>query len=670
LGDVFDREIRNLGEFAFCGKHTKGESSRRFVEEFIKDRHNLGGEGRRSEDQGLGFEKIDNSEGDCAKNQEPTPTSPVRPKYPFGTCLDHIYSHSWSNTVGVWLWVRKGEALTAADLGLGYPARREEIRRFGSFSRRVTRVEAKQTDGRSFAEVAAMDAGRGRGPMKRGGMGTRSGDRAGPGRFNEERGPESFEGTIWNRESNFQDLDRDRYQGPPGGQGSGSQGGYREERGRFEYQRPGSNKRQFEGKERLEWEEQELRAKLKRGQEEWKSGESSQWNRQRDDNWDAKGGGRGKIPQVRADMCFNCNLSGHLRKDCMNPPYYYCCKRSGHRSVTCPAKRGLKLYDFGIPGQGFYNFHFPTEKEMKKKEVLGILQVNSGHASPMIIERELHHLYREVPKWTIKQLSEERKYLVTFPDEDIRNQLAKFKSFEFETANVKAKVIPTQMSAAADGKLEVIRIRAHNIPLIARKAETVMEVATLAGDPEEVDVSTLEGEGPIRIRLACRDASQIRGETQVYFNGESHRIRWEVIEEVQERSKSSSKFERHKNREEEEEDKEEGEFQGDSQKGGAGLKDNKETKTGYNFHGDRSNSHQYKNKRLKSDQLMQGLMPEATQTHIFNTQNAKENVKGTEKGNEEREEHSQTENGDQLIPCRDTDDIYNEDGGVLINNET
>jgi hypothetical protein len=43
--------------------------------------------------------------------------------------------------------VRKGEALTAADLGLGYPARREEIRRFGSFSRRVTRVEAKQTDG-------------------------------------------------------------------------------------------------------------------------------------------------------------------------------------------------------------------------------------------------------------------------------------------------------------------------------------------------------------------------------------------------------------------------------------------------------------------------------------------------------------------------------------------
>jgi hypothetical protein len=97
------------------------------------------------------------------------------------------------------------------------------------------------------------------------------------------------------------------------------------------------------------------------------------------------------------------------------------------------------------------------------------------------------------------------------------------------------------MAAGADGKLDVVWIKAFNIPLIARKVETVMEIATLAGDPEEVDISTL-GEGPVRIKLACRDATQIRGETQFYFNGDSYRITWEVVEEYQDKSRSSSKF--------------------------------------------------------------------------------------------------------------------------------
>jgi hypothetical protein len=186
---------------------------------------------------------------------------------------------------------------------------------------------------------------------------------------------------------------------------SRSQGGFREEKGRFDQQRVNNNKRQFEERERMEWEEKDLRAKLKKGQEEWRSGEQNQWNRHREEFWDNKGG-RGKIPQTRADLCFNCNLTGHLRKDCLNPPYCYCCKKSGHRSSTCPEKRGLKLYGFGIPGQGFYNFHLPTEKEVRKKEVLGILQINSGQTSPAMIERELQHLYSEVPKWTVKKLSE------------------------------------------------------------------------------------------------------------------------------------------------------------------------------------------------------------------------------------------------------------------------
>jgi hypothetical protein len=44
---------------------------------------------------------------------------------------------------------------------------------------------------------------------------------------------------------------------------------------------------------------------------------------------------------------------------------------------------------------------------------------------------------------------------------EIRYQVAEFKSFEFETANVKAKVINTEMSLEADGKLEAVWVKAY-----------------------------------------------------------------------------------------------------------------------------------------------------------------------------------------------------------------
>jgi hypothetical protein len=90
--------------------------------------------------------------------------------------------------------------------------------------------------------------------------------------------------------------------------------------------------------------------------------------------------------QNQAVLCHNCNLIGHLRKDYVNPPFCYCCKKSGHRSSACPEKRGLKLCGYGIPGQGFYSIHLPIEREVKNKEVLSIVHIKSGQASLEIVE--------------------------------------------------------------------------------------------------------------------------------------------------------------------------------------------------------------------------------------------------------------------------------------------
>jgi hypothetical protein len=283
-----------------------------------------------------------------------------------------------------------------------------------------------------------------------------------------------------------------------------------------------------------------------------------------------------------------------MRKDCRNPPFCYCCKKSGHRSSACPEKRGLKMCGFGIPGQGFYSIHLPVEREAKSNEVLGLMHIMSGQASLGIIERELKHLFREVNKWTIKQLKGENKYMITFPNEDMRYQVAKFRSFEFETANVKAKVVPTDLSVGADDKLETVWVKAYNFPPIARKEEVVREIAYLVGEPEEVDIKSLDGFGPIRIKIACRDAKQVRGETQVYFNKESRGIRWEVIEEDRDKSGNTSKFDRVREEEDDDEENEEGEFQDESDRE---VNNNKEgTATSVNKRGGKegASSHKYK----------------------------------------------------------------------------
>jgi hypothetical protein len=245
------------------------------VEKFVRLQHDLNENlNHVGESSGPQPEKEGNLEGQSENIQHNRAysASPMKPSFPYDTCINHIFSHSWSDPIGHWVWVRKGVALETAELELGFPARREEIQRFGYKSSRVIRVKPINIDERSFAEVAVMDPGRGRGQVNRGGAAPRSGGRGGPGRPGEERSYEEFERDSWNREWSSQEAERER----PYGFNSNNpsfQGGYRDDRPRYEQQRIYLNKRLYDDRERADWEEQELRAKLKRGLDERRANE-------------------------------------------------------------------------------------------------------------------------------------------------------------------------------------------------------------------------------------------------------------------------------------------------------------------------------------------------------------------------------------------------------------
>jgi hypothetical protein len=56
------------------------------------------------------------------------------------------------------------------------------------------------------------------------------------------------------------------------------------------------------------------------------------------------------------------------------------------------------------PGTGLL-FHTYTNREKREwEEVLGLMIIEEGHVNVEIIEKELHHLFREVPRWNIKKM--------------------------------------------------------------------------------------------------------------------------------------------------------------------------------------------------------------------------------------------------------------------------
>jgi hypothetical protein len=248
------------------------------------------------------------------------------------------------------------------------------------------------------------------------------------------------------------------------------------------------------------------------------------------------------------------------------------------------------------------------------------MNIVSGLASTEIIERELIHLFREVPKWTIKQMDSDVKYLIKFPNEEIRYQVAKFKSFEFETANVKAKVTPTDMAIDVEEKLKIVWVKAHKFPPFARKEDIVMEIAYLVADPIEADLTTLSREEPIRIKLSCRESHKIGGETNVFFNGEGYNIRWEVERSQQESGKATSKFDRRKGSDDENKEKEEeGEFHGKDNFGSGKQKDGGETRPSYldqNKRGEDGSAYRKRGEQRNLNKNLANTVGEGTQKEV------------------------------------------------------
>jgi hypothetical protein len=85
-----------------------------------------------------------------------------------------------------------------------------------------------------------------------------------------------------------------------------------------------------------------------------------------------------------------------------------------------------------------------------------------------VIDLELKHLFKCNSGWTIKKIDED-SFLLDFPTIELRDQLTKFKGFEFAMAYIKAKVEPAEMEKEAINILEETWVNANGFPRKAKK---------------------------------------------------------------------------------------------------------------------------------------------------------------------------------------------------------
>jgi hypothetical protein len=168
-----------------------------------------------------------------------------------------------------------------------------------------------------------------------------------------------------------------------------------------------------------------------------------------------------------------------------------------------------------------------SDAEVARAPVRGILTVVQGEASVSKVLAELKHLFVGLTwDWKIKQLNA-KEFLKNFPSDEVRSQISTCKSFDFETSQIKASVVETGITEEAVDELVAVWVKIYGIPKMARSEDYIKSIVELVGEFEAVEIASIRRDGPVRVRVACKDPRELHFSIHLYINKAGYMIRWE-----------------------------------------------------------------------------------------------------------------------------------------------
>lgn len=241
-----------------------------------------------------------------------------------------------------------------------------------------------------------------------------------------------------------------------------------------------------------------------------------------------RGNNKGNRAPNQDIKCFRCLGSGHFQVDCTNDPVCYKCKEVGHMAMDCKKFefKKIKMFGFGVPGQGFYTMNFPEDR-IKTHQNTGLLTILAGDATEEKVDRELKNLVKEEWDFKVKQIHIQ-EYLVVFPDKLSLETFSKLSEFQMSVFGLKGKLEKTAREHDTSSILQVVWVKIHGVPELARDVESIKEIASLVIEPLVVDELSIIKEDTIRVQGRCRNPGAIKGAVEIFFNGIGRLIKFEV----------------------------------------------------------------------------------------------------------------------------------------------
>ncbi|KAM0822921.1 hypothetical protein ACQ4PT_071206 [Festuca glaucescens] len=188
----------------------------------------------------------------------------------------------------------------------------------------------------------------------------------------------------------------------------------------------------------------------------------------------------------------------------------------------------LKIFGFGIPGQGFYALDVDVvSKPVGVKGAGAIIKIIEGNHSVKIVEEELKYWVEEKWQWNVRSISNQ-EYYVSFPS--AASLTICMRSSEPVTPLYKMRVLlkDSELEFGASSMLHSSWVRVFEVPDDARNADSMKEISKTFGRPRDIDLSSLTRKGHVRVKVDCRDPRKLRGRIEIFLNSAGFKFRIEA----------------------------------------------------------------------------------------------------------------------------------------------
>ncbi|CAM0880737.1 unnamed protein product [Alopecurus aequalis] len=175
------------------------------------------------------------------------------------------------------------------------------------------------------------------------------------------------------------------------------------------------------------------------------------------------------------------------------------------------------------PARVFFYLDFEDDPEEEDESNGPVISFKETPLSKEDLTRELHHLVEVVWDWQVMAISA-REFAVVFPTRDILRMCTRSGRLFLPLSGVDAEIRLGDSDPKPAVVLKEAWVRLTGLPRRMRREDRLWAGLTMLGRIVEVDVGSIAERRPVRVKVACRVPSKMKGLVQIFHKNSGYNI--------------------------------------------------------------------------------------------------------------------------------------------------